>query len=86
MQPDQDIFLRVKLTLCNCQHFPAERIEPDTTFEQLELDSLDAVELIILLEEEFNIDIDDQLAKDARSVADIVNYIKGKSQNGNYRA
>ncbi|AEG53139.1 phosphopantetheine-binding protein [Sinorhizobium meliloti] len=86
MQLEQDIFERVKLTLVNCQHFPAERIQPDSTFEQLELDSLDAVEMVILLEEEFNIDIDDELVTSARSVPDVVSYIKGKSGNGNYRA
>lgn len=86
MQLEQDIFERVQLTLCNVQGFPVDQVTPTSTFEQLELDSLDAVEMVIHLEEEFNIDIDDELVKSARSVADVINYIKGKSGNGSYRA
>ena len=45
--------------------------------EDLWADSLDLTELLMALEEEFNIDIDDE-ANQIETVADAVNYIKSK--------
>lgn len=45
--------------------------------EDLGADSLDITELLMMLEEEYNIDIDDE-ANDIRTVADAVKYIEGK--------
>lgn len=48
----------------------------ETTFEELNADSLDIVELIMALEEEFDLDIPDEEAEKIRTVGDAVNYIK----------
>jgi acyl carrier protein len=45
--------------------------------EDLGADSLDLTELLMALEEEFNIDIDDE-ANQIETVSDAVNYIKAK--------
>jgi acyl carrier protein len=44
--------------------------------EDLNADSLDCVELVIALEEEFNIVIPDEAANRVRTVADILAYLK----------
>lgn len=44
--------------------------------EDLELDSLDSVELIISAEEEFGIEIPDEDVMNFKTVNDIVNYIE----------
>jgi len=44
--------------------------------EDLGADSLDAVELIMSIEDAFNIDIDDNDANTLKSVKDIVEYIE----------
>ena len=44
--------------------------------EDLELDSLDSVELIMSAEEEFGIEIPDEDVMNFKTVNDIVNYIK----------
>ena len=44
--------------------------------EDLELDSLDSVELIMSAEEEFGIEIPDEDVKNFKTVNDIVNYIE----------
>src|ERR1700742_2733646 len=44
--------------------------------EDLNADSLDCVELVLALEEEFNIVIPDEAADRVRTVADIVAYLK----------
>ncbi len=46
----------------------------DTTLEELELDSLDTVELVMNLEEEFGISI--ELEQGVKSVGDIVTLIE----------
>jgi len=45
--------------------------------EDLGADSLDLTELLMALEEEFNIDIDDE-ANQIETVADAIKYIKSK--------
>ena len=44
--------------------------------EDLELDSLDSVELIMSAEEEFGIEIPDEYVMNFKTVNDIVNYIE----------
>lgn len=44
--------------------------------EDLDADSLDAVELIMAVEEEFDIEISDDKAAEIKTVQDIVDYIK----------
>ena len=47
-----------------------------TTFDDLNADSLDVVEMIMALEEEFNIEIPDEDAEKIRTVGDVAEYIK----------
>ena len=44
--------------------------------EDLDADSLDAVEVIMALEEAFDIEIPDEDAENFKTIADIVNYIE----------
>ena len=44
--------------------------------EDLGADSLDAVEIMFALEEEFGIEIDDDSAQSIKTVGDLVNYIE----------
>ncbi len=47
--------------------------------DDLGADSLDIVELIMALEEEFDIEIPDGEAENIKTVADVVNYIKANA-------
>ncbi len=56
---------------------PEDTIKPESTFiEDLGADSLDIVELVMALEDEFQIEIPDKDAESIKSVLDAVNYIK----------
>ncbi len=46
--------------------------------EDLGADSLDVVELVMAIEEKFNIEVPDEDAERIRTVGDAVNYIKEK--------
>lgn len=53
------------------------KIKEDSKFiEDLGADSLDVVELVMALEEEFDIEIPDESAEKILTVADALNYIK----------
>jgi acyl carrier protein len=58
----------------------AEEVKPESSFvESLGADSLDLTELIMAMEEEFDIEIDDEDAQKIATVQDAINYIKSKS-------
>jgi len=53
-----------------------EEVVPDASFiEDLNADSLDLVELIMSLEEEFNVKISDEDAEKIRTVQDAMDYL-----------
>ncbi|SKC87125.1 acyl carrier protein [Maledivibacter halophilus] len=58
-----------------------EEITPKTSLMgDLEADSLDAVEVIMALEDEFEIEIPDEDAENFKNIGDIAKYIEEKSK------
>ncbi len=58
----------------------SEDVKMDSSFvDDLGADSLDIVELIMALEEEFNMEIPDEEAEKIATVGDVVDYIKKNS-------
>ena len=54
----------------------ADKVSPSASFlDDLGADSLDTVELIMSLEEEFGIEIPDEHAEKIRTVQDVIDYI-----------
>ncbi len=49
--------------------------------DDLGADSLDVVELVMALEEEYGIEVTDEDAENIRTVQDIVSYIEGRSEH-----
>lgn len=55
------------------------RVKPDAEFtKELGADSLDIVELIMAIEDEFEIDIEDQAASRIATVQDALDYLEKK--------
>ena len=58
-----------------------DQVTPEAKFiEDLGADSLDQVELVMALEEEFGSDIPDEAAEKLTTVGDAIKYIESKSQ------
>ena len=73
--PDQ-ITARVIQVIVKTQHLEAGTVKPESTFEEMKIDSLDGLQILFALEEEFNVNSPDEAAKHLRSVADIANGIR----------
>lgn len=52
-------------------------ITPTSNLQDLGADSLDLVEIIMKLEEQFGVEIDDAKAEQLKNVQDVVNYVHG---------
>ncbi len=58
------------------------QVVPEAEFiGDLNADSLDLVEVIMAIEQEFNLEIEDDDAENIRTVGDAVNYIEEHSQS-----
>ena len=58
-----------------------DQVTPEAKFiEDLGADSLDHVELVMALEEEFGSEIPDEDAEKLTTVGDAIKYVEGKSQ------
>jgi acyl carrier protein len=54
------------------QHLSPGVVKPNSTFTELGIDSLDGVNILFALEEEFKIDIPDSVAQNMKSVQQVV--------------
>ena len=57
---------------------PADEITAEATFEALGLDSLDVVELTLVLEEKIGVKLEDEELEDVRTVQDAIDKVKEK--------
>jgi acyl carrier protein len=73
----EEVFEKVKAIIVEQLQVNEETVTEESSFiDDLGADSLDLVELIMALEEEFGIEIPDSDAEKVVTVADVVNYIK----------
>jgi acyl carrier protein len=71
------IFEKVQEKVAEQLGVDAEEVTMESSFiDDLGADSLDIVELLMALEEEFDIEIPDEEAEKLSSVGDVVEYIK----------
>jgi acyl carrier protein len=76
-----DVEEKVKEIICEQLNVSAEDVVPEASFvDDLGADSLDQVELIMAMEEEFDISIPDEDAEKIATVKDALDYIKKASR------
>jgi acyl carrier protein len=74
-----DVFDRVKDIIVDRLDVEESKVTMEASFkEDLEADSLDVVELVMELEDEFDMEIADEEAEKINTVGDAVDYINSK--------
>ena len=75
-----DIFEKIKEIIADQLEIEdLDTIEPDTSImNDLEADSLDAVEVMMAIEDEFDIEIPDEDAEKFKNIKDIADYVESK--------
>ena len=78
---DNTIEEKVKKIIVEQLTVNPDQVTPDAKFvEDLGADSLDNVELIMALEEEFGLGVPDEEAEKLQSVGDVIRYIEGNQK------
>lgn len=74
------VFEKVAKIIADYKDMDVSEIKPETLLsEDLELDSLDTVELVMSIEEEFDISLD--MEEGIKTISDIVEMIEGQIEN-----
>lgn len=59
----------------------SDKVKPEASFiDDLGADSLDIVELVMAMEEEFDVEIPDEEAEKLKTVKDVVSYLTSKGK------
>jgi acyl carrier protein len=81
MAAENSIEQRVKKIIVEQLGVKEDQVSPEAKFiEDLGADSLDTVELVMALEEEFGNEIPDEEAEKLQSVGDVIKYIEDMQQ------
>ncbi|MGL5084245.1 MAG: acyl carrier protein [Clostridium sp.] len=70
------VFEKIKKVVCEQLGVSEDEVKLETTFEALGADSLDLFQVVIELEEEFDIQLEE--AENMKSIQDAVNYVEAK--------
>ncbi len=73
------VFEELKKIIAEIKDIPEEDIKLESSFaDDLEADSLDIVEMLMLLEEKFDIQIPEEESEKMKKVEDVVKYIEAR--------
>ena len=79
MASSQEVAERIKGIIVEQLGVQPEEVNPGASFiEDLGADSLDIVELIMALEEEYDIEIPDEDAEKIQTVQDVISYVDSR--------
>ena len=68
----EELIQKVRSVIATAQRLPIEKVTIDSSFEELGIDSMDGVNILFALENEFNITIPDEAAKQMRNVREMM--------------
>ena len=76
-----DTIEKIKEIIAQQTGVDEDALRADTTIEDLMADSLDTIEMLMAIEDSFDIDIPDEDAKTLQSVGELCEYIDNKLLN-----
>lgn len=66
----------IKLIIANQMKIEVSEVSETTTFEELQADSLDVVEVIMAIESKFSIKLSDEMVESLNTVAELAKYVE----------
>ena len=77
---NNDIFEKLKAIAVNQIGIDEDKVKPESDIiKDLGLDSLDIVDMLMYVEEEFGVSIDDGYVAEMKTVADVVKFIESQT-------
>lgn len=70
--PDSELTQRIIRVIAETQKISPDSIGAEATFEELKFDSLDGINILFALENEFDINIPDDAAREIKSIPEMV--------------
>lgn len=78
---NNDVYFKVAKVIAEQLNISDDKIVEDLSFDNLGADSLDQIEILMKVEELFNIEIDDDMSEKIMYVKDLVNCVNNVRQN-----
>lgn len=78
-----ELAAQVIRVIAKTQRIPVDSISIDASFEELKIDSLDGINIVFGLENEFGVNIPDDGVRNMRSVRDAVEGVRGLVEEKN---
>lgn len=75
MPDTESVFAKLRAMLADQLGVENSEVKMDSTLEDLGADSLDIVEMVMAIEQEWDMEIPDEAAEQIKTVGDAVNYI-----------
>ena len=72
----EDVAARVMRIIAETQRIPEDSFTADSTFQEMNVDSLDGINIVFAVEGEFEINVPDEAVKDLRGVRDVINGVE----------
>ena len=70
---------KIRALIAKYKNIDIDLVKPESTFEELELDSLDMFQILFEAEEAFNIDLVNADYENIRTVQDVLNLFEDKT-------
>ena len=74
--PDNQVTQRVLRIIAETQRKDPSQVTAESSFEELGIDSMDGVNIVFALENEFNINVPDEEVKNIHSVRDMIDGVR----------
>lgn len=71
-------FEKIRAMICEQYEIDEDEVTPETVLEDLNFDSLDMIEIAMDIEDEFNVEVPDEVLEKFVTIGDIVEFLENR--------
>ena len=71
-------FEKIRAMICEQYEIDEDEVTPETALEDLNFDSLDMIEIAMDIEDEFNVEVPDEVLEKFVTIGDIVEFLENR--------